>query len=239
MTESLSPPRPADAAPAPSASPRRKYGSQVMADRRQRILAQAQAMLDELGVEGFTIRELSSRADVAQRTLYNLFGSKEDIVASAIHDHFAGLLAEVAPPPPATDFEGYLRRIDALLDRTIELKRYATAMVGVFFSPSVDRRLYDTLRWISEGGSTAWVPQAVRDGVLVKLTPDDRERLSTLLLNTGYANITDWAAGRIPAEELKTRFKMNFLICIQALSRPAHRTRIAALLDRLRRGEAI
>ena len=239
MTESLSPPRPADAAPAPSASPRRKYGSQVMADRRQRILAQAQAMLDELGVEGFTIRELSNRADVAQRTLYNLFGSKEDIVASAIHDHFAGLLAEVAPPPPATDFEGYLRRIDALLDRTIELKRYATAMVGVFFSPSVDRRLYDTLRWISEGGSAAWVPRAMEGGVLVKLSAEDRDRLSTLLVNTGYANITDWAAGRIPAEELKTRFKMNFLICIQPLTRPSHRAKIGALLDQVRRGEPI
>lgn len=237
MTESLSPDRPAEAAPAPS--PRRKYGSQVMADRRQRILAQAQAMLDELGVEGFTIRELSSRADVAQRTLYNLFGSKEDIVASAIHDHFAGLLDEVAPPPPAADFPGHLRRIDILLDRTIELKRYATAMVGVFFSPSVDRRLYDTLRWISEGGSAAWLPRAVEGGVLVKLSPEDHERLSTLLINTGYANITDWAAGRISAGEMKIRFKMNFLICIQALARPPHRAAIAALLERVRRGEVI
>jgi AcrR family transcriptional regulator len=229
---------PAD--PAPLTTPaRRKYGSQVMADRRQRILAQAQAMLDELGVEGFTIRELSSRADVAQRTLYNLFGSKEDIVASAIHDHFAGLLAELPPPPQAVDLEGHLQRIDALLDRTIALKRYATAMVGVFFSPSVDRRLYDTLRWISEGGSAAWVAQAVRDGVLVKLTPEDRERLSTLLVNTGYANITDWAAGRISADELKTRFKMNFLNCIQPLSRPPHRTAIATLLEHVRRGEVI
>jgi AcrR family transcriptional regulator len=210
-----------------------------MADRRQRILARAQAMLDELGVEGFTIRELSSRADVAQRTLYNLFGSKEDIVASAIHDHFAGLLADVPPPPPAADFPGHLRRIDTLLDRTIELKRYATAMVGVFFSPSVDRRLYDALRWIAEAGSATWVAQAVDGGVLVKLSPENRERFSTLLINTGYANITDWAAGRIAAEEMKVRFKINFLICIHALVRPPHRTAIAALLERIRQGAAI
>jgi AcrR family transcriptional regulator len=210
-----------------------------MADRRRRILAEAQAMLDELGVEGFTIRELSRRADVAQRTLYNQFGSKEDIVASAIHDHFAGLLAEAPPPPPAADFEAHLRRIDVLLDRTIALKRYATAMVGVFFSPSVDRRLYDTLRWISQGGSAAWVQQAVDAGVLVKHSPEDRERLSTLLVNTGYANITDWAAERISTEEMKLRFKINFLICILPLTRAPHRGVIAALLERLRRGERL
>ena len=225
--------------PAPAAITRRKYGSQVMADRRQRILAQAQMLIDEVGVEGFTIRDLSRRADVAPRTLYNLFGSKEDIVASAIHDHFAGLLANVSRPPPAADFGENLRRIDILLDRTIELKRYATAMVGVFFSPAVDRRLYDTLRWISEGGSAAWVPRAVEDGVLIRLSAEDRDRLSTLLINTGYANITDWAAGRISAEELKLRYKMNFLICVQPLTRPSHRAKIGGLLDQVRRGEPI
>jgi len=206
-----------------------------MADRRRRILAEAQAIIDELGVEGFTIRELSRRAGIAQRTLYNQFGSKEDILASAIHDHFAGLLTAVPAPPAASDFEAHLRRIDVLADRTIELKRYATAMVGVFFSPTVDRRLYDTLRWISGGGSVAWVPEAVRAGVLAKLSPEDVERLSTLLVNTAYANITDWAAGRISAGEMKLRFKTNFLICIQPLTRAPHQRTIARLVQRLRR----
>jgi AcrR family transcriptional regulator len=212
---------------------RRRYDSPVMADRRRRILDEAQAIIDELGVEGFTIRELSRRAGVAQRTLYNQFGSKEDILASAIHDHFAGLLAALPAPPAAADFEGHLQRIDALVDRTVALKRYATAMVGVFFSPTVDRRLYETLRWISGGGSAAWVPEALRTGVLSKLPPADVERLSTLLINTGYANITDWAAGRISAAEMKLRFKLNFLTCIQPLTRAPHQQTITRLLRRL------
>jgi TetR/AcrR family transcriptional repressor of uid operon len=222
----------------PEVTERRRYDSPVMADRRRRILAEAQAIIDELGVEGFTIRELSRRAGVAQRTLYNQFGSKEDILASAIHDHFAGLLAALPPPPPASDFEGHLRRIDALVDRTVELKRYATAMVGVFFSPTVDRRLYETLRWISGGGSAAWVPGAMRAGVLTKLSPEDVERLSTLLINTGYANITDWAAGRISADEMKLRFKINFLTCLQPATRAPHQRTIARLVQRLRRKES-
>ena len=215
---------------------RRRYDSPVMADRRRRILDEAQAIIDELGVEGFTIRELSRRAGVAQRTLYNQFGSKEDILASAIHDHFAGLLTALPAPPAAADFEMHLERIDALVDRTVALKRYATAMVGVFFSPTVDRRLYDTLRWISGGGSAAWVPEALRTGVLTKLSADDEERLSTLLINTGYANITDWAAGRISADEMKLRFKINFLTCIQPWTRPPHQQTITRLLRRLWRG---
>lgn len=196
-------------------------------------------MLDELGVEGFTIRELSRRAGVAPRTLYNQFGSKEDIIASAIHDHFAGLLAQLPPPPPPEDFEAHLRRMDALAERTISLKRYATAMVGVFFSPAVDRRLYDTLRWISETGSLNWISAATRGGILVELPPIDTERFSTLLVNSGYANIADWAAGRISDAEMKLRAKINFLTCIQPLTHPGHRAAIGTLLEKLRRFDRI
>jgi hypothetical protein len=109
-------------------------------------------------------------------------------------------------------------------------------MVGVFFSPAVDRRIHDTLRRISERGSGAWVVRAAQSDFLVNLTPADLERLSTLMINVGYANITDWAAGRISGAEMKLRLKINFLICIQPLAKPARRPAIAALLDRVRRG---
>ncbi len=210
-----------------------------MADRRQRILAEARAMLDAMGVETFTIRELSRRADVAPRTLYNLFGSKEDILASAIHDHFAGLLAELPPQSPPEDFASHLRRIDALADRTIALKSHATAVVGVFFSPTVDRRLYDTIRWISETSSVAWMLAAIDSGVISKISDEDRERFSTLLVNTSYANITDWAAGRISADEMKLRFKINFLVCVQPLVRSRHRAAITGLLGRVLRAAPV
>ncbi len=233
MTEPQTPDATTETVLRPSA--RRRYQSPVMADRRQRILDQAQAMLDELGVEGFTIRELGHRAEVAQRTIYNLIGGKEDVIAQAIHQHFAGLLAHLPPPPAPDDFEGHLRRIDAISHRTVSLKRYATAMVGVFFSPAVDRRLYDTLRWISETGGAGWLSQAVEGRILATLSSADHDRLATLITNVSYANITDWAAGRISDEEMRLRWKINYLLFIQPLARPPYRSAINALLDALRR----
>jgi AcrR family transcriptional regulator len=212
----------------------RRYASAAMQDRRLRILAEAQALLDEHGVDGFTIRELSRRAGVAQRTLYNVFGSKEDIVASAIELHFMGMAPEFPPPPPGEDLRAYLDRMEVILDRTINLRRYATAMVTVFFSPTADRRIYDSLRRISDAGSGAWVRRAVEGQLLKALSPLDRERLSTLLVNMGYANITDWAAGRITGGELKTRFKLNHLIAIRPHVRAPHRAMVDGLLRRLR-----
>ena len=227
---------PAEGASGPE--PRRKYDSPVMQDRRQRILLEAQALLDEAGVDGFTIRELSRRAGVAQRTLYNVFGSKEDIVASAIELHFTSRLGELPPPGAGSDIEAYLARMDAVLDRAMRLRRYSTAMVAVFFSPGVDRRIYDSLRRISETGSGSWVRRAVEDRLLAPLTPLDQERLSNLLVNMGYANITDWAAERISGDELKFRYRFNLLLCIRPLARAPHRPMIDALLRRLREGPA-
>ena len=204
-----------------------------MADRKQRILSEAQRLLDEQGVEGFTIRELSRRAGVAQRTLYNVFGSKEDIVASAIEQHYAGLLEDLPPPTQVDDIELQLRRIAGISRVVISLRRYATAMVGVFFSPAVDRRIYDSLRRISVAGSGNWIDRAEAAKVLVKMSDADRERLTTLVVNVGYANVTDWSAGRIPDAELGPRSQINFLLCIRYFMRPKYRAQADVALARL------
>jgi AcrR family transcriptional regulator len=212
--------------------PRRKYASALMRDRRDRILAEAQGLLDEMGVEGFTIRELSRRADVAQRTLYNVFGSKEEIVAAAIDAHFAELVREVRPTPADT-LEEQLVGIRDIARATIGLRRYATAMVGVFFSPAVDRRIYDSLYRISQGSGEGWSGRAEKSKLVVKMSPGNRARLNNLIVNQSYANVTDWAAGRIDDEEFVVRAQLYFLSCIRAYLRASHRAEADALIAAL------
>lgn len=49
-------------------------------ERRQRILDSARAILKKAGHQGFSIRTLADRADVTTPTIYNLIGSKQDIL---------------------------------------------------------------------------------------------------------------------------------------------------------------
>jgi AcrR family transcriptional regulator len=204
-----------------------------MHDRRQRILTEAQALLDEKGYEGFTIRELSRRADVAQRTLYNVFGSKEDIVACAIWEHYAGLVDTMPEPPDPASLDAQLDRLTLTARVVISLRRYATAMVGVFFSPGVDRRIHDSLYRISMTSGGNWVDRAEKAKVLVKLSAAQRQRLIAAMVNLGYANVTDWAAGRIDDAEYILRAKQNFLLVVRAYLRPKHRAAAEALLAQL------
>lgn len=85
------------------------------ARRRQRILEAARALIVERGAEGWSMRKVASRAGVSVTTLYNLFGSKEEIRAALCGDLLDGVDRDLA---------------DAPLDRPLERAR-AVVSLGV------------------------------------------------------------------------------------------------------------
>jgi AcrR family transcriptional regulator len=196
-----------------------------MSDRKARILAEAQAMLDEMGVDAFTIRELSRRANVAQRTLYNVFGSKEDIIASAIELHFNSLIE--AAPPDVSDggHDTLFHRSNGIVDVIVRLRRYAAAMVGVYFAPGADAKIHESLVHIWRTGAGNWMDQPAAKSLLVKMPKAQRDAVASLLMNTAYANIGDWVSGRISEAEFRRRYTVNSLIVVRSYLRPKARAR--------------
>ena len=62
-----------------------------MAERRQRILAAARAIVAKRGYEALTMRELAQASRVTVPTLYNLIGGKEAVLAAAVEEQTARL----------------------------------------------------------------------------------------------------------------------------------------------------
>ena len=221
--------RPAhETAPAPAL--RRKYSSAQMFDRKRRILTEAQALLDELGVEGFTIRELSRRANVAQRTLYNVFGSKEDIIASAIELHFHSLIGAAPAYVADGDLDALVARAKGIVDVITGIRRYAAAMMGVFFSPGADPKIHESLVRVWRAGAGAWLDPTGKHSFLVRMSPAQLEALAALLMNTAYANIGDWVAGRISDAEFRRRATVNSLLISRSYLKPKIRARADAII---------
>ncbi len=52
--------------------------------RRATILSQARELMEERGYEGITMRDLADRSGVALKTLYDIYGSKDDLLAQAV-----------------------------------------------------------------------------------------------------------------------------------------------------------
>lgn len=80
MTKSPAPSPP----PAPSLSIMPAARQRNMDLRRQRILDAASCMLAGSGVAGVTVRAVAEKAGVTVPTIYNLIGSKEQVVAALI-----------------------------------------------------------------------------------------------------------------------------------------------------------
>jgi AcrR family transcriptional regulator len=211
----------------------RRYSSQAIRDRKHRILAEAQKLVEEAGVEGFTVRQLSARAKVAPRTLYNAFGSKEDIIAAAI-EHFFMVLMETFPPcPRPDDIVGVVARLKDIAAAIIRLRRYSTAMIGVFFSPATDRRIHDSLVRISEVGAGYWLSEAESARILRPLGEVRRSALTGLAVNAGYANVGDWASGRISDREFTRRGQVNTLLIVFSFLRTEYQRPVRKLIDQL------
>ncbi len=57
-----------------------------MAERRERILKSARAIIATAGIEGLTMRQLATRSRVTVPTLYNLVGGRDRLIQEAVRD---------------------------------------------------------------------------------------------------------------------------------------------------------
>jgi AcrR family transcriptional regulator len=74
-------------------APRKRISNQALRDvaSRDRILAAAEALLEEVGVAGMSMREVARRASLTHQAPYHHFDDKESILAALVEAGFATL----------------------------------------------------------------------------------------------------------------------------------------------------
>lgn len=95
---------------ATDASPDRR--AQLRQRHHRAIIDAAAALLDARGPDGFTVDELAERADVSRRTVFNHFGSVDDIVIAVCSEVLGAVVDSVeaqanaqTDPAPASAFD--------------------------------------------------------------------------------------------------------------------------------------
>lgn len=77
-------------------------------ERRDRIMNATQAMLARHGYDGVSMRQIAKEAGVAERTLFNIYTTKDALIASSARARSSGIIAEAwnkAPDPGPGFFE--------------------------------------------------------------------------------------------------------------------------------------
>ncbi len=200
-----------------------KYASSKMADRRERILDAARDYVAEVGYERVTTRGLAERAGVSPATLFNIYGTKEGVIAAAVEEHLAGFLG--SDGPPLTSIEQLIASIRRMPKEIIQKAPYSEAMVAIFFSPEAHNPVRDTLRTTAQYKQNALFRQLKADGQLASWV--DPVALSDQITNGLFAVIHDWAIARLSERELKKRLTSSTLVVLSAATTGAAAKEVA------------
>jgi AcrR family transcriptional regulator len=187
-------------------------------------------LIDEKGVDGFTILELSARAEVAQKTLYNAYGDKQTIIANAI-DHSMRHLGETFPPIAAGDIDGILLQLDKMCVRFLKRPKLVRATSLLYFSHSLDPRVHASLRSMALRYLSPCLRLYEQRGQLLPWVPIG-------IIENQFANLAhsidhDWATGRISDQDFPTAINFALLSTLAAVVKDPLRARLCAPLARL------
>lgn len=132
-------------------SPRTRYDSPRMAERRVRILKFAHQILAEGGVEAMTINRLSELAEVAPSTIYRGFESKEGVIYQSIVEHMDGIADHLDGVGRPATFDAVEAEYDWIVTELHRDPEYARAIMQLYFSPTIDARARLSMRSVAIG----------------------------------------------------------------------------------------
>ena len=209
-----------------------------VAARRQRILESARELLQEAGPEGLSMRKLARQAGLSVTTLYNLLGSREEILQALIQDSVQRLEAPAAETGAARNpllrasraMEGILRYI---VDNGDLLR---PLIVADFRTGS-----WSQLNEQDEGEHFRSSKDAIRAAISEALAAGQLRSVVGLQfleaqLHVGWELALDqWAYGVIDDEVFRLKSLCGFHVALLAFAEPHVRPGIEKELRRLER----
>lgn len=210
--------------------------------RRQRILAAARSLIEDGGFDDLSMRALAERAGVSVTTLYNLYGSKDQIRFALVSALIDGIDAVLETIPLARPLE----RARAVVTVSIEhmVRNGKLCRVGLLANACGPDGIADadvTPRAVEM--QRVAIAAAIEEGLL---RPDLHPTLLGGQIYDGFRRASLlWAAGLLDADGFRDRALYAFYVCLLGVAteatRPAMLTELAALearLDRARESAA-
>lgn len=124
---------------------RGRYQSVRQEERQRRILGEARLQIAALGYNAITMAGLAKAAEVSTKTLYNLYGSKDELLLAAVEN----LLQDIRQQPSIVGARQGVEALIAVCEASalliVDSPNYAEAMARAFFQVDKNSRLSQLL----------------------------------------------------------------------------------------------
>jgi len=207
------------------------YASSSIIERRRRILSTARKMIASHGIAGLNMDEISRRAGVAKRTLYNAFNSKERLIAAAIHQYFEDYEVELVYASPPATAERMAEHLALMAHRNLDIRNYTRALLNVYFSHDVDPDIRGTIAEIVAHSHRPWIDRLHAERQLQPWV--DRTTLVEDLVRYRYAVAHDWGEERVPDDQFAQTLIRGVMNMMVGATRPRARREIEEVLKDL------
>lgn len=107
----------------------------MLSERQQQIMDESIKIIDEKGIQGLTIKNLSKAIGISEPGIYRHFESKTEILLSILNNfkEMAGMLSGLMK-----DFEGTaIEKIDFMFSRMLDMFSETPSMISVIFSEEI------------------------------------------------------------------------------------------------------
>ena len=205
----------------------RTQRSERQVQREVNILAAAREALTEKGYDGVTMNALAEKAGVVKKTLYNLYGSKDDLLLAAISEVIDSYRGERV----AAD-----RGIPAIIASRVAATRqivatpeYAEAMTKALVQAEAGHALVEVLL---KDAVENHVTQLEAARANQELEPHvNLAELAEQLASQGWGLILLWMKGLVPLEQFEARSLRGLLTLLLGVTRGSRRRALNELLN--------
>lgn len=211
----------------------KKYMTDKDAARLQRIISAARHQIEAVGLENMTMRSLAIQSRVSPTTLYNRFGTKDNIVALVVienYETFAGS-QNLVGSRTAKPLDNLLALLQIMRNSLKTKRSLSKALVSMYFKHDNDRELPNHLLEIHSTRFLAILKEMQEKKHIHAWVNTDV--LSKEMSDHYLSVLMKWSQNEISEKELFDRICFSALLAVAGVSTGTQLKEVLVLLRKI------
>ncbi len=180
--------------------PARKYASPRQVDRRKRILRSASAHLEAKGLEALSMSSIARASEVSVKTLYNLFGSRDELLLEAAAETLVDLGQSEVILAAEKGIPRLLTYVVSTMEDFIKAPGYAHAIISILAKADMEQNLTDLHMGVVRRFAEASLQVAADQGELIEGV--ETEMIAQHISANQWGAVLLWIKGLIDISDL-------------------------------------